>query len=467
MKHLIIAFVLTFLAPVAVQAATVTLSSVADTSLVQAFSGQNFGQSDNLVVERVASQNYSRSLLRFDLSSIPSGSTISSATLTLRPWSFTGAGNVDMNFYRTGAAWEETAVTWATQPALGDLIRTVTITDDAIAKTFDFTGAVQNWFSGAWENTGFVIVGEENSSKTYRRGFWSREGGGPPTLAVEYTPPAAPPPPPPAPVSGDTTPPTISNISADTRLEDGILAVWTTDEPTIGYVESHSPLTEGFGPGPVETVYTTNHRVIFYDKFEVSGNYTYRIVATDAAGNRAVSPEQTVYYNTSAAARGVRSPYGRLVKLACPAGASADHACRAVYYVDALNIRHVFPNGKVYASWFSDFRNVVTISETEMVSYALGKNVHYKPGLRMIKLRSNPKVYAVARGALLMEIATEAAARELYGADWNKKIDDLADAFWGDYRVSPLLVNSIADLNPYNETTYTSIDRELLSSQEG
>lgn len=365
MKHLVIALALAVLAPVAAQAATVTLNPAADAALVQAFSGQNFGQTDNLVVERIASQNYSRALFRFDLSTIPSGSTISSAMLTLWPWSFTTAGNVDMNFYRAGATWNETDVTWGNQPALGDLIRTVTITGEAVAKTFDLTTAVQNWHAGSWENTGFAIVGEENSSKTYRRGFWSREGGGPPTLAVEYTAPSASPPAPPS-ETATTTPP--------------------APEP--------SPIL-----------------------------------------------------------------MGRLVKLACPSEAAADHACRAVYYVGADNVRHVFPSGKVFFTWYVDWSGVQTVTEMELVAYPLGANVRHKPGVRMVKRASDPKVYAVARGGVLRHITTEEVATALYGTDWNKKIDDISDVFASAYTIGASVV-SAGDFSPSTEQSVT-IDAEF------
>lgn len=162
-------------------------------------------------------------------------------------------------------------------------------------------------------------------------------------------------------------------------------------------------------------------------------------------------------------------PAGRLVKLVCPSGADTNHPCRAVYYVSpADNKRHAFPNARIFSTWFADFSAVQMVSSDELASYPLGRNVQYKPGVRMVKFTTLPKVYAVARGqGLLMGIASESAAAELYGPDWNKKIDDLSDAFAADYRMSQIEITGASDYRPNDETTYANLDLELTSRQEG
>jgi hypothetical protein len=53
----------------------------------------------------------------------------------------------------------------------------------------------------------------------------------------------------------------------------------------------------------------------------------------------------------------------------------------------------------------------------------------------MIKIQSDPKVYVIARGGTLQHIPSEACAATLYGANWNKEIDDVSDAFFVNYRM--------------------------------
>lgn len=125
---------------------------------------------------------------------------------------------------------------------------------------------------------------------------------------------------------------------------------------------------------------------------------------------------------------------GDLVKLACPSGADAAHPCRAVYYSGGDGRRHAFPNERTYFSWYADFSGVKTVDAAAMASLPLGANVTYRPGSRLVKFPTVPKVYAVSAGGTLRWVTTEAAAVALYGAGWNAQVDDLSEAFYGDYR---------------------------------
>lgn len=123
----------------------------------------------------------------------------------------------------------------------------------------------------------------------------------------------------------------------------------------------------------------------------------------------------------------------RLIKLACPVGANANHPCKAVYYVGADGKRHAFPNDKVYFTWYADFSGVQVVAQNELSSYPLGKNVTYRPGMKMIKFATLAKTYAVTRGGALRWVASEDVARSLYGTAWNRQVDDVSDAFFTNY----------------------------------
>lgn len=124
---------------------------------------------------------------------------------------------------------------------------------------------------------------------------------------------------------------------------------------------------------------------------------------------------------------------GNLITLACADDSDSTDPCRAVYYYASDGMRHAFPNEKVFFTWFDDFDLVVEISDEFMSSLRLGSNVTYHPGTKMVKFLSVPTVYAVAQHGELRAIASEEVAMALYGPQWNTLIDDISDAFIGNY----------------------------------
>jgi hypothetical protein len=118
----------------------------------------------------------------------------------------------------------------------------------------------------------------------------------------------------------------------------------------------------------------------------------------------------------------------------------------AVYYYGKDCKRHAFSNDKVYFSWYTDFSNVTVVTPQVLASMMLGSNVTYRPGVKMVKFLSVPTVYAVAHGGVLRWVKTEAAATALYGPTWNKKIDDISDAFFVNYSFGTD-INASADYN--------------------
>lgn len=107
-----------------------------------------------------------------------------------------------------------------------------------------------------------------------------------------------------------------------------------------------------------------------------------------------------------------------------------------VYYVGTDLKRYVFSNERAYKTWYENFSAVKTVSSEELNGLPLAGVVTYRPGSRMIKIPDDPKVYVIGANGLARHIATEEIATVLYGADWNKKVDDLAASlFLGAYTI--------------------------------
>ncbi|MBP9869309.1 M23 family metallopeptidase [Patescibacteria group bacterium] len=107
----------------------------------------------------------------------------------------------------------------------------------------------------------------------------------------------------------------------------------------------------------------------------------------------------------------------------------------AVYYCGADGKRYVFPNDRVYFSWYADFKTVVTVPDSQLASVPLGGLVTYRPGVKMVKIESLPNVYVISKGGTLRWVKSPEIAASLYGSTWAKKVDDISDAFFGSYKM--------------------------------
>jgi hypothetical protein len=116
----------------------------------------------------------------------------------------------------------------------------------------------------------------------------------------------------------------------------------------------------------------------------------------------------------------------------------------SVYFLAADGKRYVFPNESTYFSWYGDFSGVVTIPQAELESYPLGKNITVRPGTKLVKITTNPNVYAVTPGGVLVKVPSEATATTLFGANWAKRVIDISDAFFTNYTIGSGEVSATA-----------------------
>lgn len=106
----------------------------------------------------------------------------------------------------------------------------------------------------------------------------------------------------------------------------------------------------------------------------------------------------------------------------------------AIYYFGYDGKRHSFPNSQTFYSWYPDYSNLKVISNVSLSSIPLGKNITIRPGTYLVKLKTDPKVYAVEPGGVLRYIASPADAVYLYGSSWATRVIDLPDYLMADYK---------------------------------
>lgn len=106
----------------------------------------------------------------------------------------------------------------------------------------------------------------------------------------------------------------------------------------------------------------------------------------------------------------------------------------AVYYYASDGKRYVFPNEKVYFTWYKDFFAVKIIPVDQMSLIPIGGNVTYKAGSKLVKFQTDTKTYLPTKGGVLRWVKTEAVAKGLFGNEWNKQVDDITEAFYVNYK---------------------------------
>jgi len=127
-----------------------------------------------------------------------------------------------------------------------------------------------------------------------------------------------------------------------------------------------------------------------------------------------------------------------------------------VYYYAIDGRRYVFPNERCYFTWYTDYSELQIVNAATLASIPIGENITYKPGVKMIKFPSDPKVYAIARGGTLRWVTTDQIARLLYGNDWYiNDLDDVSEAFYLNYTIGED-IDQEGDYFPYYERYNTN-----------
>lgn len=217
-------------------------------------------------------------------------------------------------------------------------------------------------------------------------------------------------------------------------------------------------MNSGFYQWTVPEVYTTSEARLKIEGMTGQGDIlaadvspAFTIEGEDPPPPPAPEPEPAWDFDPTAVTAGAASIDSNL-GWSSPAGAGSacdpgfrikTAASPAVYYCGADGKRHAFPNLAIHASWYGESGNwggVVEVSADTLASIPLGANMTYRPGVRMVKITTDPKTYVVAPGNVLRWVPSEAAAVALYGANWNQQIDDLPDAFFADYTIGESLV---------------------------
>ncbi|MCX6810476.1 MAG: DNRLRE domain-containing protein [Candidatus Berkelbacteria bacterium] len=166
----------------------------ADADVRSQFPTTNFGTGNHNYVFRATSGNRGRIFLKFSLPSIPTGSTINQAYVTVKNYTDECSGTPNATYVSALTSdWGENSITWNNQPGASGMTSVYYPCQEPnkwIA--LPVVGIVREMYAGSRQNYGFLIWGEEGIGN-WQRTIYSREFGLSTLsyLYVDYTPPVA------------------------------------------------------------------------------------------------------------------------------------------------------------------------------------------------------------------------------------------------------------------------------------
>ena len=131
---------------------TLQLTGVVDTGIYQSQPGTNYAGTATIGVIS-SSGALARSLIKFPLTSKPSGCVVTSAVLSLRVSNGTTGSTIEV--HRAAAAWNATTVNWNTAPGLTGTVATASSASNGMVITFDVATLVAELYAGP--DYGFLI----------------------------------------------------------------------------------------------------------------------------------------------------------------------------------------------------------------------------------------------------------------------------------------------------------------------
>jgi N-acetylneuraminic acid mutarotase len=170
-----------------------TFYPVADTVVFQGAGGANLGGYSDMEAgyDHCYGLQIARSLIKFDLSSIPAGTPITRARLYLYLFDSCDLANRThtITAYRSGANWAEMTVTWNNKPGYAEARGSTTVSSRTPGwYVINVTDLVRGWVNNSFPNHGLMLRGPEGSGdSSAMMMFYTRESSShDPYLSIEY-----------------------------------------------------------------------------------------------------------------------------------------------------------------------------------------------------------------------------------------------------------------------------------------
>ena len=95
-----------------------------------------------------------------------------------------------------------------------------------------------------------------------------------------------------------------------------------------------------------------------------------------------------------------------------------------IYYLDANNQKSLIPNYQIFASWYNDLpseHKIKTVSPEELKNYSSGSTLLARSG-SLLKFNGDVNIYLLGFSNRLCRVVNLAAAKNLYGQNWQRNL---------------------------------------------
>ena len=122
------------------------------------------------------------------------------------------------------------------------------------------------------------------------------------------------------------------------------------------------------------------------------------------------------------------------------------YSFNSIYYIDEDLMRHPFWGPKSFFTYADSFNEISWVTDATLSTMTISTPMIPKAGVVLVKIQSDPKVYAIDEGNILRWVPDEDTALTLYGASWADYVIDLEPTIFSNFTVGDsMTVNSSVD----------------------
>jgi hypothetical protein len=163
---------------------TYTFQPIKDSTIRSSVPTLNYGSENSMLIGFDSNSNEKfRSLIEFDISSLPTGKDFKRAVLKLQN-SYSPV-DISISIYVSEDRWAEKDVTWSNQPRSGIKVAEYTILAHQTETAIDISSIVQKWYDKTVTNYGLYIIATNEDTPGLTQ-FGTRESLTPPVLEVSF-----------------------------------------------------------------------------------------------------------------------------------------------------------------------------------------------------------------------------------------------------------------------------------------